>query len=386
MKPRIAIIIDNFSHLNGVTIFYLEFISWLEKQEMNFRVFSTVGSELNTNIYPQYTSGRINYYKPIIRIPLPFYEDLPIIIPKRRIKNDINRYAPDLLHIATPGPLGLYCHKLGYNKSTSYHTNFNDLIEIYLNGKNEQLSRFILNLTKRKLTKFYRVIPYIFIYKSFKNDLGIRANKLYTVPYGVVEFPIMKTDLIDDELKYIIKKKKAGKKCVLFVSRLFKEKNIELFSKLLDYNSDIFLVVVGEGPELKSLNLNREIVYIGFIPSQYLASIYKQADIFVLPSLSDTFGRTAFEAMSLGVPTIISEKVGIATVGMNNKHFLTFRNNDILDLNNKIVQISSNTKLQSELIKHGQALAKETSINDQFQFLYSHWLKFINNERSKYTS
>ena len=104
-----------------------------------------------------------------------------------------------------------------------------------------------------------------------------------------------------------------GKKVILTIGRLAKEKNIDLiirgFSELLRLREDVLLLIVGKGPAesaLKSsvarLNLTEKVRFPGFVQGDDLPRLYASCDAFVIASRFETQGLVALEAMASGRP------------------------------------------------------------------------------------
>ncbi len=114
-----------------------------------------------------------------------------------------------------------------------------------------------------------------------------------------------------------------GKKIILFLSRVDRKKGLELlftaFSRL-PFRNDVCLVIAGDGDpsyvkELKalseSLHIAVAVCWAGFLSGKAKSAALADADVFVLPSYSENFGNAVVEALSAGVPVVISDKVGI---------------------------------------------------------------------------
>ena len=90
------------------------------------------------------------------------------------------------------------------------------------------------------------------------------------------------------------------KPVLLSVGRIAAEKNLEAFLRLDVPGTK---VIVGDGPALAGLRLRYpEAVFMGSLEGEALASAYRAADVFVFPSLTDTFGMVMIEALASGVP------------------------------------------------------------------------------------
>lgn len=106
----------------------------------------------------------------------------------------------------------------------------------------------------------------------------------------------------------------------LFVGRLAPEKNvsllIEAYASLKDSRPDIALMIVGDGSEMNALKQNvcekklEDVRFAGYVVFPDLIQYYKMADAFILPSNYEPWGLVVNEAMIMGLPVIVSDKVG----------------------------------------------------------------------------
>lgn len=115
---------------------------------------------------------------------------------------------------------------------------------------------------------------------------------------------------------------------VLFLGRLTVQKGamyfLEAARKMIDYVPDIRCVIAGEGyllPELIGraceLGLAESVIFAGKVKSEEAESLYRQADCFVMPSVSEPFGLVALEAITHGAPVVLSKQSGASEVVHN---------------------------------------------------------------------
>ncbi|MCX8195327.1 MAG: glycosyltransferase family 4 protein [Candidatus Micrarchaeota archaeon] len=118
---------------------------------------------------------------------------------------------------------------------------------------------------------------------------------------------------------------KKKKKIVLFLGRLTEQKGPVQFlhaaKRVLAKNPDVLFIVAGKGELLPllinmtlDLGISQNVRFLGYVPEEDQKRIYKIADVYVMPSTSEPFGITALEAMSAGVPVIISKTSGVAEI------------------------------------------------------------------------
>jgi glycosyltransferase involved in cell wall biosynthesis len=174
--------------------------------------------------------------------------------------------------------------------------------------------------------------------------------------------------LKEDEIYKINEKYSLNHPYILYVGGLEPKKNIptllKAFYKLKKHDVNHKLVITGEKrwnyksifETIDKLNLQKEVIFTGYIPDEDLPALYNAADLFVYPSLYEGFGLPPLEAMACGTPVITSntsslpEVVGDAGIMVNPY--------DIDELTNKMYKVLTNEGLTEELSKKGLERAK----------------------------
>lgn len=120
---------------------------------------------------------------------------------------------------------------------------------------------------------------------------------------------------------------------------------IGAFAELIKRRDDILLFIIGEGPlrvelenQVRFLNLDGHVRFLGFIPNEELVFWFNAADLFVLPSLGEGFGNVLIEAMSCGTPIVASNVGGIPEIINTNKLGILVSPANIEKLSNGILQ------------------------------------------------
>jgi len=212
----------------------------------------------------------------------------------------IEHFAPDALHISTEGPLGYaaraWAKQAGFPFTTAFHTHFPDYV-----AKRTRLSADVFwPIIKR----FHAPSSAVFAATpSLSADLAQREiGPIHRWSRGVdlARFSPDGPDLLDfSEFPGPI---------MLNVGRVASEKNLEAFL-LLDLPGT--KVVVGDGPDRRELQRRYpDAVFLGLLQGEVLASAYRAADVFVFPSLTDTFGLVMIEAMACGTPVAAFDVAG----------------------------------------------------------------------------
>jgi glycosyltransferase involved in cell wall biosynthesis len=119
--------------------------------------------------------------------------------------------------------------------------------------------------------------------------------------------------------------KSSGKKIALFVGRITLQKGPDYFlraaKRVLEYHPDVYFVIAGSGDmewqamrEAAWLGISNKVIFAGFLRGDELDGLYRTADVFVMPSVSEPFGLTALEAVGHGTPVILSKQSGVSEV------------------------------------------------------------------------
>lgn len=222
--------------------------------------------------------------------PCPTYPEIKLaLLPGRKIARIIEAFKPDAIHIATEGPLGhagrRYCLRRGLPFTTAYHTRFPEYVE----------ARFSVpvGLSYAWLRHFHRRARSVMVAtQSIEADLRARGfGNIRRWSRGV------DTDLFHPRDKTLLD---LPRPIHLFVGRVAVEKNIEAFLALDLPGSQ---VVIGDGPLLERLRRRfPKAHFLGKKVGEDLARHYAAADVFVFPSLTDTFGLVILEALASGLP------------------------------------------------------------------------------------
>jgi glycosyltransferase involved in cell wall biosynthesis len=223
-------------------------------------------------------------------LPCPTYPDIRLsLFPGKCVRQRIQAYAPQALHIATEGPLGLAArryalrHKLPF--TTAYHTRFPE----YVHAR----TRLPLAWTYAFLRWFHGPAHAVMApTPAVKFDLetwGFTNVVLWSRGVDLDVFRVQHSHRLD-----------SAHPIFLYVGRVAVEKNVEAFLKL-DLPGSKW--VVGDGPALAGLRERYPLAhYLGVLKQPELAEVYASADVFVFPSKTDTFGLVLLEAMACGLP------------------------------------------------------------------------------------
>lgn len=222
-------------------------------------------------------------------IPCPTYPEIPLALPGfKRTAQTIGSFAPDAIHIATEGPIGWmarrWClhHRVPF--TTSFHTRFPEYLA----------ARFGIPpaLTYAVQRRFHNAGAGMMVAsRSLAAELETRGFAR-ALPW---------TRGVDTETFRPRPVRHFGEGPVfLYAGRVAVEKNLDAF---LSLDLPGRKVVVGTGPMLETLKSRySDVLFTGKQTGDELAESYASADVFVFPSLTDTFGIVLLEAMASGLP------------------------------------------------------------------------------------
>ncbi len=176
-------------------------------------------------------------------------------------------------------------------------------------------------------------------------------------------------DAVDDDIGDELVKLKKRNHIVLFVGRFTLQKGPDYFlkvaKKILEYEPHVIFVMVGAGDmkeqlikEVASLGISDKVIFTGFLRDEKLRHIYKSADVFVMPSVSEPFGITGLESAINGTPVLVSKQSGVSEVLT---HALKVDFWDIDEMVNKILAVIRHRSLHKTLRENGKKQAHTVS-------------------------
>jgi glycosyltransferase involved in cell wall biosynthesis len=223
-------------------------------------------------------------------LPLPTYPDVRLAIANpREIARRIEAVAPDHIHIATEGPVGLatrrHCRRAGRVFTTSYHTRFPEYIRARAPVP-ETFTYALLRWFHAPSAAVMAPTP------TMRDELARRRFSRVRVWSRGVDHKLYRPRATA--------RLELPRPIFLYVGRVAVEKNLPAFLSLSLPGST---VIVGDGPARANLeSAYRHAHFLGARSGEDLAEIYSSADVFVFPSRTDTFGIVLIEALASGLP------------------------------------------------------------------------------------
>jgi glycosyltransferase involved in cell wall biosynthesis len=226
-------------------------------------------------------------------VPCPGYGEIRLsLLPYRKVARRIEDSAPDVIHVATEGPLGQaarrYCVRHDVPFTTAYHTRFPQ----YLRAMFGTPERWVYRFLRWFHAPAWRVLTPTAEVERELAAWGIQNVARWTrgVDLDVFRPRGEPSPLVEG----------LARPRFLYVGRVSVEKNIEAFLKLDLPGSKI---VAGVGPALELLGRRfPDVRFVGVLEREALAQLYSSVEAFVFPSLTDTFGLVMLEALACGTP------------------------------------------------------------------------------------
>lgn len=306
-NKRVLWFTDTIGDLNGVSVTLKKMAEISKKKGKDLAVICSLTDKEKLKELPDNVIN-LDY---VSCIDLPYYEDYQMkILPVLETLKKVYEYNPDEIYISTPGSvglMGLMFSKLLKIKSTGiYHTDFT--MQAKEIADNVSLTNMLEKYTKWFFEKMDTIKVPTGEYIDILSDRGFDSGKLEIFPRGI------ETDVFSLKSK----KTKSDKIKFLYTGRISKDKNIdfllELFVKLSRKYKHIEIKLAGKGPDLKELKEryaeHKNIEFLGRLDYEELPKIYQKSDVFLFPSVTDTFGMSVLEAQSCGLPAIVSSKGG----------------------------------------------------------------------------
>lgn len=311
---RISLVTETFPpEINGVAMTLLRLLQQLQKQGHDLQLVRPRQDE---------EPEQAEYATPTVLtrgMGVPGYSELKFGFPAhRRLTRLWKEQRPDVIYVATEGPLGWsairVARKLGVPVVSGFHTQFHQYSRYYRVGWLQPLVyRYLKSLHKKTACT---LVPT----EAMRQEMGEDFGPMAVLGRGIdteLFHPRKRCEALRCEWGASIKDK-----VYLYVGRLAPEKNISLavntFLQIQSFEPTAQLVLVGSGPEYAKLYSRHEgISFVGSQIGEDLARHYASADVFLFPSTSETFGNVVLEAMASGLGVVA---FNTAAAGLHIQH------------------------------------------------------------------
>ncbi len=314
--PRVALFTDTLGDVNGVSRFVNDMLDESLATQRPLHVLTS--TRFSTRPLPT-----IHNLPPLFACAMPGYPQLELAAPNvRALLRRVRTIEPDLIHVSTPGPVGLVgvlaARLLRVPLLGTYHTDFPAYIADLFDDDPAYNA-----LTRAAMRSIYRRFDTIFTrsddYAHKLHALGVQPRSMPRLRPGT-RLDRFAPTFRNEPLWPAISVPTDSVK-VLYVGRLSIEKNMPMLTRVWKATHDALtsrglsasLVLVGDGPyreemqrELEGCNTH----FLGFRFGEELSTLYASSDLFVFPSVTDTLGQVVMEAQASGLPALVTNVGG----------------------------------------------------------------------------
>lgn len=318
---RVAYFTDSFDEVNGLARTSRELSAFTRRNGLPMLL---VRPGESTASWSDGNQMHVQLRRAATSIPVDSELSFDPLLPRHllRLRTAVRKFRPDVIHVTGPGDIGLmgayFSFYYGIPLVASWHNNLHELaakrLHLLLNHPLLSLlprayAEFITALTERgaleSVTLFYKLARRLFAPNpDLVRFLGQQTGKpVHLMPRGV-----------DTNLFHPGRRLRQDGDFVLgFAGRLQPEKNVRLLAqvqKALPGGNHRFLII-GEGFEQTWLKRRlRRTEFRAFLDGVELADAYASMDLFLNPSMTDTYGTSVHEALASGVPAIVMNQGG----------------------------------------------------------------------------
>jgi glycosyltransferase involved in cell wall biosynthesis len=304
---RIALFTETFlPKVDGIVTRLSHSVDHLQRLGHQVLVFSPDGG------LTEYKGAKIHG---IPGFPLPLYPELKLALPRPSMRQALEDFQPNLIHLVNPAVLGLgglyYAKSLNVPLVASYHTHLPKYLEHYglgmLEGVMWELLKAVHNQAQLNLCTSTAM-------QEALTSHGIERVKVWQ---RGVDTELFQPELVSVEMRSRLSQGNPDAALLLYVGRLSAEKEIDRIKPVLDAIPNARLALVGDGPyraELEKHFAETPTHFVGYLTGKDLATAFASSDAFIFPSRTETLGLVLLEAMAAGCPVIAANAGGIPDI------------------------------------------------------------------------
>ena len=297
-------------------------------------------------------------------VPIPLYPDYKLGFFTDETRQQIEVFAPDMVHISTPDIIGraflLFARKKNIPVASAFHTDFPSYFSYYRLG-------FAVKYAWKYLTWFY-------------NNCNIVLAPNESVRLKLADYNIRNIEIwsrgVDKELFDPSRRSQklrsawnaADRSVIVYAGRFVLYKDIEVVMRVYDrfmqgeYADMVRFVMIGSGPEEEEMRRRMpEAVFTGYLRGEELPEAYASGDIFLFPSTTEAFCNVALEALASGLPVVVSDAGGCRDIVDRSAGGFVVHEGTVCDFYDKCLELLGDSLRYRELKTSGLAYAETQS-------------------------
>ena len=313
-------------------------------------------------------------------VPFPLYPELRLAPPRASMRGRLKAFDPEILHLFEPALLGVgglyYGNVLKVPLVVSYHTNLPAYLRYYKLGAIEKLT------WKLMLERHRRANLNLCTSTAMIHDLQNHGVNDLVLWERAVDSNLFRPCARSAEMRNFLSNGESEKPLLLYVGRLSAEKDVAKLRDILRALPETKLAIVGDGPlrhDLERHFKGTSAFFTGYLRGEELASAYASADLFVLPSKTETLGLVLLEAMASGCPVVACRAGGVPDAVQDGVTGLLFEPADPHGLVNTVKRaIASHSDLDAIRVRARQDV-EQHSWEGATEQLRQHYVETIQN-------
>ncbi len=290
-----------------------------------------------------------------------------------RIRKKLQSFQPDVIHIATPSLLGEFALKYAHQHQipvlTIYHTHFISYVDYYLKSS-PRLARFIRGIIAKSQHTFYDRCERVYVpseeMRSALLSWNVAPHRLQLWQRGIDTQLFSPTKRDKQVVRALVGNDQP---IILFASRLVWEKNLETLCNIYQLSQDRNLpfnfLIVGDGVALEACQRRMpKAIFTGKVDHEQLSVLYASSDVFLFPSISESYGNVVIEAMASGLPCVIADGGGSRNFIQQGVNGFLCQPNEADDYLDKITMVLEQADLHQKFVAEGLRYSKTFSWDD----------------------
>jgi glycosyltransferase involved in cell wall biosynthesis len=317
-------------------------------------------------------------------LPFPPYPGLRAGLPDPRILLELARFRPQVLHAVGPVCLGVFgmaaARALRIPVVASYHTDLPAYLPEYGLGFAQRAAWPLLRRVHNAAVS--NLCP------SSHTQRELRAHGIQNVGIwrGGVDTYLFHPAKRSLEMRFRLTGGRLDRPVALYVGRLSPEKNLEVLRGISDALPGLRLALVGDGPARAKLERSfagRPVQFLGFLRGEELATAFASADLFVMPSTTETLGFVVLEAMSSGLPVVAARAGGIPDLVQDGENGLLYDPAEPAAAAKAVAELLSHPGKRLDLAEQARRSAERCTWEQETRQLVDEYRKAIVIARSR---